>query len=157
MTVSIDVRIDAEDWGRDVASITTLCADAVEAARNASQGAPGMVDLLLTDDVEMQRLNNRWRNKDAPTDVLAFPAPEGMGDHLGDIAVGYGTSARDAAELRRPLSQHLAHLVIHGYLHLIGYDHIDDDDAAQMQAFEDLAMTRLGFEPPNGTGRELVK
>jgi len=148
--LTIDLGIDCPDWTRDVANLTPLCEGALRAAREAAGGPGGEVSVLLTDDAAMARLNGQWRRKDAPTDVLSFPAGPNAAGFLGDIAVGHGVCVRDAADLGRPLSEHLAHMLVHAYLHLIGHDHEDDEDALAMQALEDGAMERLGYAMPYG-------
>ncbi|MEO1568278.1 MAG: rRNA maturation RNase YbeY [Pseudomonadota bacterium] len=150
MSVTVDLIVACEDWSRDVANITPLCEGALAAAVIESQGASGELALLLTDDMQMHTLNKLWRQIDKPTDVLAFEAGENPAGLLGDIAIGHGVCTRDAADMGRPLSEHLVHMVIHGYLHLIGYDHIADHEAHQMQSLEDAAMRRLGFREPYG-------
>jgi len=150
MTLHVDLTVDASDWARDVANITPLCEGALSAAQAIAGGPGGEVSLLLTDDETMHRLNHQWRQKDKPTDVLSFPAGPNPANFLGDIAIGHGICVQDAADMGRSLSAHLVHLVIHGYLHLIGHDHESDDEAAAMQALEDAAMVKLGYRPPNG-------
>ncbi len=146
--VSLDLAVDCEDWARDVANPTPMALAALKAARDASDGPGGEVCVRLTDDRGMQALNRQWRSRDAPTDVLAFPAGVNAAAFLGDIAVGHGVCAKDAADLGRPLGEHLAHMLIHAYLHLIGYDHQDDEDARTMQALEIAAMDSLGYRTP---------
>jgi len=104
--------------------------------------------LLLCDDAMMAELNQTWRSKTGPTDVLSFPSgpvPKGL---LGDISIGYGVAARDAQTGQKTLDQHLSHLLIHGLLHLVGYDHIDDTMAAEMEALEVSALASLGWPDP---------
>lgn len=148
--LALELVVDCDDWARDVANLTPRAAAALEAARAVSDGPGGEVSVLLTSDGNMQQLNAQWRGKDNPTDVLAFPAGENAAGFLGDIAVGHGLCAQDSADLGRSLGEHLAHMLIHAYLHLIGHDHDDDDDARAMQALEDAAMDRLGHAAPYG-------
>ncbi|MEM7768170.1 MAG: rRNA maturation RNase YbeY [Pseudomonadota bacterium] len=150
LDVTVDVAVATEDWARDVANITPLVESAVAAGQAESGGAGGDISLLLTDDTAMQALNLQWRQKDKPTDVLAFPAGANAAGFLGDIAVGHGICSTDAGDMGRPLAEHLAHMVIHAYLHLVGYDHETDQEAAAMQALEDRAMVRLGYRAPYG-------
>ncbi len=99
---------------------------------------------MLTDDAGIRTLNSNWRGIDKPTNVLSFPAlqPEGEwkeGDAprmLGDIAIAYETMRREADEEQKPFDHHLSHLAVHGFLHLIGYDHENDGDAEEMEALE---------------------
>jgi probable rRNA maturation factor len=110
------------------------------------------VSLCLADDAQLQALNLRWRGLDKPTNVLSFPAaPPGRGAEsitLGDIALAYETLAREASELGVPLADHYRHLVAHGFLHLIGYDHETAEEAERMEALETRIMARLGAADP---------
>jgi len=92
--------------------------------------------VLLTDDETMADLNQRFRGKAGPTNVLSFPAPANPQGHLGDIALAYGVCAREAAEQGKTLEDHLTHLCVHGVLHLLGYDHETDGEAEAMEALE---------------------
>ncbi len=112
-----------------------------EAVAAASKRVPGdgEVSLLLADDAAIGSLNREWRGIDRPTNVLSFPAakqPSGSAPLLGDIAIAYETLAREADEEGKPILHHLAHLVVHGYLHLMGYDHQTDSEAEEMEALE---------------------
>lgn len=118
------------------------------AAAAAEERAEGLVSLLLTDDTELQQLNRDFRGKDKPTDVLSFPALPMDRPLLGDIAVAHGVAARDAALQGKKLEDHLAHLLIHGYLHLLGHDHETPDEAAVMEAKEIRALASLGIANP---------
>jgi len=104
--------------------------------------------VLLTDDVTVRGLNHRFRGKDAATNVLAFPAPEVPAGQLGDIALAFGVCADEAAEQGKPLAHHLQHLVIHGVLHLLGYDHETDPDAERMESRERALLAGLGVPDP---------
>lgn len=118
------------------------------AAAATEEPAEGLVSLLLTDDTELQQLNRDFRGKDKPTDVLSFPALPMDRPLLGDIAVAHGVAARDAALQGKKLEDHLAHLLIHGYLHLLGHDHETPDEAAVMEAKEIRALASLGIANP---------
>ena len=113
------------------------------------------LSLLLTDDAEMARLNTDWRGKPKPTNVLSFPAeaavdPRQPPAYLGDIALGYGICAREAAKARKPLADHLGHLLVHGALHLLGYDHESDEQAAAMEPREVAILAGFGIADPYG-------
>lgn len=115
---------------------------------------PGLV-ILLTDDAAVRELNARFRGKDAPTNVLSFSAPPNPERHLGDVALAYGVCAREAAEQGKPLERHLQHLVVHGVLHLLGYDHMSDDEAEAMEGLERIVLAGLGTPDPYRTdGRD---
>ena len=125
------------------------------AAAQATGGALGEMTLRLIDAEESQALNRDYRGKDAPTNVLSFPfeMPEGLelpGDELilGDIALCADVIAREAIEQGKPAAHHWAHMVVHGMLHLLGYDHVADDDAADMEALEVTILAGLGIPDP---------
>ncbi len=146
--VDLNLRIDGPDWAA-LAGADRLCqqaADAALAAAGVRNG--GALDLLLTDDAEIRALNGRWRGKDAPTDVLAFAADPLDRPFLGDIVIAHGRAAADAAQMARPLTDHLAHLVVHGVLHLLGHDHMEDEEAEKMEALERKALASLGIADP---------
>jgi probable rRNA maturation factor len=112
--------------------------------------------VMLTDDDGIRTLNRNWRGLDKPTNVLSFPAlqPEGArkpGDAprmLGDIAIAYETTRREADDEQKPFDHHLSHLAVHGFLHLIGYDHEKDDDAEAMESLESEILAELGIPDP---------
>jgi probable rRNA maturation factor len=110
------------------------------------------IGLRLTSDEEVRGLNARWRGRDEPTNVLSFPtAPAGIAGGppmLGDIALAYETLAREAGEAGVPLADHYRHLVAHGFLHLIGYDHQTGEQAERMEQLERRILARLGAADP---------
>jgi len=147
----IDILIEAEGW-ESLADCETLVEKAAIAALQAA--APekaetaGLV-VLLADDAAVQRLNSAFRGQDKPTNVLSFPAGTGaMPGMLGDIALAYETTAREAMEEGKPFAAHLMHLVVHGVLHLLGYDHEEDDAAEAMEAREIAVLAGLGIANP---------
>ncbi len=118
-------------------------------------GDPPELSLVFTDDQSIREINAEWRNQDKPTNVLSFPAfpvtPGKMpGPMLGDIIVAYETLKREADELQKPFEEHLTHLLVHGFLHLFGYDHIEDDEAERMEGLETRILARLGLSDPYG-------
>lgn len=116
-----------------------------------AQQASGSLTIRLVDEAESQCLNRDYRGKDYPTNVLSFPfaAPPGMPQlHLGDLVICVPVMVREAAEQGKTLEAHWAHLVIHGCLHLLGFDHIDDADAEEMEALERDLLAQLGFADP---------
>ena len=106
------------------------------------------VTILLTDDDSVRDLNARFRGKDYATNVLSFPAPQNPEGHLGDIALAVGVCAREAAEQGKPHVHHLQHLVAHGVLHLLGYDHETDAEAEHMEGLERVILAGLGVPDP---------
>lgn len=152
-----EVTVEAEGWYAAVTDPETICRRAVAAALDAAgpPGSPAEVAVLLTDDAAIRALNRAFRGKDAPTDVLSFPAgprapgvPADQPWPLGDIAIALETSARDAAAAGKPLADHLAHLVVHGTLHLLGHDHEQRAAAEVMEALERRILAGLGIADP---------
>jgi probable rRNA maturation factor len=152
--VALEVVRDADCW--DVLpQAETIVAAAVDAAfaEGALACLPGAeLAVALADDARVRALNAEWRGKDAPTNVLTFPAVEpdeiASAPMLGDVILAFETVAREAREQAKPLAHHLSHLVIHGVLHVFGYDHLDDDEAEAMEALETRALARLGVPDP---------
>jgi probable rRNA maturation factor len=139
----IDISVQHPGW-RGCQAVARRALSAAAAA----EGKSGAVCLLLADDATLRALNKSWRGKDKPTNVLSFPAPEGHGDHLGDIALAAETVAAEAAEQGKAFHAHTAHLLVHGFLHLLGYDHEADDEAERMEARERAILSGLGFADP---------
>ena len=141
----IDIEIEDAAWA-SLTGVEDLARTAAEAA--LAGRAEGGITLLLTDDDAQRDLNARFRDKDATTNVLSFPAAANPEGHLGDISLAYGVCAREAAEQGKSLSNHLQHLVAHGVLHLLGYDHIEDGEAETMEALERQILVGLGVPDP---------
>ena len=114
----------------------------------ADRSAAGGVVILLADDAALQRLNRDFRGKDKPTNVLSFPAPANPEGHLGDIAIAYGVTAREAEPAGKSLADHAAHLAVHGVLHLLGYDHQTTAEAEVMESLERATLAALGIADP---------
>jgi probable rRNA maturation factor len=115
------------------------------------------VSLVFTSDDEIRGINAEWRSQDKPTNVLSFPAfpltPGKMpGPMLGDIIFAEETLTREAGELAKPFDDHLTHLLVHGFLHLFGYDHMDDEEAEKMEGLETRILAELGLSDPYGDG-----
>ncbi|MHA6287827.1 rRNA maturation RNase YbeY [Maricaulis sp. CAU 1757] len=145
---AIDLIVEDEAW-RVLDNKTRLAEEAVGAAcREVGETRPGVVAILLTGDEAIAELNGRFRDKPKPTNVLAFPADESADNHLGDLALASGVVMREAEARGISPADHLRHLVIHGFLHLQGYDHQDDDDAEIMETIERRALARLGVGDP---------
>ncbi|HVF38035.1 MAG TPA: rRNA maturation RNase YbeY [Sphingomicrobium sp.] len=168
MTLDIAIDADAEwDSSTDWAVIARSAAAAAIAESAFPQLARGErsveLSLKLTSDDQVHALNSEWRGKDSATNVLSFPlagpkeletvteaGPELM---LGDIIIARGVCTEEAEEKGVPLESHAAHLMVHGTLHLLGYDHMDDDSAADMEAREVRALARMGIADPYLEGR----
>lgn len=137
-----DIQVASDQWRQMPEFDACIRRVLSEAARHlSSRLAPGAeVSIVLTDDATIQALNRDWRGHDKPTNVLSFPsaAPrvEGSPVLLGDIVIAYETVVAEARADGKPFVDHLAHLVVHGFLHLLGFDHEDDRAAAEMEALE---------------------
>lgn len=159
MTYQIDLQIDpavssdlpselSPEWFRDAVARVLVRLGEPEGTE---------VSLLVTTDVQIRELNRGFRNTDAPTDVLAFSAREGEGfitppdlpPYLGDVAISLNAAARQAAERGHPLRSEMALLVVHGCLHLLGYDHATPEQRRAMWALQAQLLQELGIEPPD--------
>ena len=145
MSIDVEVDVEVDDWLTvpQVADCARKAACAALAPREE-----GSVTVLLADDEAIRELNRAWRGQDKPTNVLSFPAVASAAPHLGDVALAYETCAREAAEQGKPLKHHLAHLVAHGVLHLLGWDHQTDAEADRMEAIERDILARIGVPDP---------
>jgi probable rRNA maturation factor len=152
-----EVIVVADGWHSEPdaeAIIQRAVATAAETV-NAGLGEAELA-VMLTDDSGIRTLNLNWRGIDKPTNVLSFPAlpPTGAGGSddaprmLGDIAIAYETTRREADDEQKPFDHHLSHLAVHGFLHLIGYDHEKDDDAEAMETLERGILAQLGIPDP---------
>jgi probable rRNA maturation factor len=158
MTAGAEIAVDrrAPAWAAALPDAEVVCRRAAEVAVAAAPLPSGEVSIVLADDAFIRTLNRDHRGKDTATDVLAFPqlvgiksAPSGAGPVLlGDVVLAYETAARDAEAAGIALADHLAHLVIHGVLHLAGHDHQGARDAEAMEALEAAALARLGIADP---------
>lgn len=151
--VEIDLVVEAGDWPGEAA--LTLLVDRAVSAAFAETAAAGHSELsiVFSDDAHIRTLNAGWRGKDKATNVLSFPAfpfPKGgkLPPMLGDIVLASETVAREAALEEKPFENHITHLVIHGLLHLLGYDHETDAEAEEMEAIERAALARLAIPDP---------
>jgi probable rRNA maturation factor len=148
------ISIDVEDvrW-RGLSNVEELIDRAISAVLPDDKRS---VDVLLTSDSEIQILNAEWRNNDKATNVLSFPSPkmpvpEGEVAHLGDIVLAWETVAQEADLAAKTLADHVTHLVVHGTLHLLGLDHVDDAEADEMEAKEKRILAGLGLADPYTT------
>ena len=145
----IDIRVADPAWRNAGAAFASELRKAVRLACNAADGAPAGgagLTILLANDAALHALNARFRRKDKPTNVLSFPSPET--DYLGDIAIAYEVTAREAAEAGLALRDHALHLAIHGVLHLLGYDHETARAARTMEPMETAILAKLGIGDP---------
>ena len=144
----IDVIIEDEAWLGVVPGVEALARRCFGAAARREPKIAGTVALLLCDDDAIRDLNRRFRGKDKATNVLSFPSGDASGGVLGDLAVASGVCMREAAENGAPVEGYAAHLLVHGLLHLVGYDHEADQDAEIMEALESEILDALGVYNP---------
>ena len=164
----LDIAIEADpDWdSRDWDALARSAAEAAIAESAFPQLGLGVrnveLGVRLTNDAEVRALNAEWRGKDKATNVLSFPmaeaddlddASDGPELMLGDIVLARGVCVAEAADKAISIEAHASHLLVHGTLHLLGYDHHDDDAASDMEAREVRALARLGIADPYGDSR----
>lgn len=141
----IEVEVEDEAW-------TDALPDAVAVVERAAAAALGVVEgdvvVLLTDDAAVHDLNARFRDRNQPTNVLSFPAAESAAPHLGDLVLAFGVCAAEAGAQGKTLADHLTHLTVHGVLHLLGRDHVDEAEAESMEAEERTLLASLGVADP---------
>ncbi len=141
----IEVEVEDPAW-------TDALPDAVARVERAAATALGTVAgdvvVLLTDDAAVREINARFRDRDQPTNVLSFPAAESAAPHLGDLMLAHGVCAAEAVAQGKTLADHLTHLTIHGVLHLLGRDHVDEAEAEAMEAEERTLLASLGVADP---------
>jgi probable rRNA maturation factor len=158
--VQIEIIIRSARW-RKHSTAKTLVRKAVLAAANAVSTSPIELAIVLGNDSAIRTLNRDWRGKDAPTNVLSFPVPrtpagqrraggktQNPSPYIGDIVIAYETVAREAKAQDKPFAHHLAHLAVHGFLHLHGHDHENDREAQKMERLERRILARLAIPDP---------
>jgi probable rRNA maturation factor len=152
-----EVLVVADCWqtAPDAEAVIQRAVAAAAETVNADIGE-AEIAVMLTDDAGIRTLNSNWRGIDKPTNVLSFPAlpqaspgsPDDAPRMLGDIAIAYETTRTEADDEQKPFDHHLSHLVVHGFLHLVGYDHETDDDAEAMETLEQDILAQLGIPDP---------
>ena len=152
-----EVLVVADCWQAEPDAETVIHRAVAAAAEFVTADVAGTeLAVMLTDDAGIRTLNSNWRGIDKPTNVLSFPAVQPSGPHgpddaprmLGDIAIAYETTRREADDEQKPFDHLLGHLAVHGFLHLIGYDHEKDHDAEIMEALEREILSQLGIPDP---------
>jgi probable rRNA maturation factor len=152
----VEIQVASHLWDAEPRAERTVC-EAVAAVAALLSTSGGEVSIVLTDDSAVQALNRQWRGIDKPTNVLSFPAAAaGDGVMLGDIVIAYETLKRECDDEDRQFLHHLAHLTVHGFLHLLGYDHQTDAQADIMEGLESKIMTRMNMPDPY-LGRDLAR
>jgi probable rRNA maturation factor len=148
-TPAIDIIVDSPQWRAQPESATIL-RRAIAAAAAVVSTPDAELAIVLSDDSAIRALNRQWRGLDKPTNVLSFPAGIAAHGTLGDIVIAFETVAREAAAEGKPFTDHLAHLAVHGFLHLLGYDHATDDEADAMERLESAILAKLAVPDPYG-------
>ena len=152
MSIALAVMVEAPAWRRRLPDATRTVRAAARAALLAADApADAELSVVLSDDARVRDLNRTYRRKDKPTNVLSFPAgavrPDGV-TLLGDVVLAFETCASEAKAQGKTLRAHLAHLVVHGVLHLLGHDHLRARQAERMEALERAVLARLGIADP---------
>jgi probable rRNA maturation factor len=149
--VKIEFLVRSRRWQNAPRARATI-KKAIAAAAKAASTRRAELAIVLSDDSAIRALNRDWRGKNAPTNVLSFPTAALGNDrgtpHIGDIVIAYETAAREARAEGKPFMHHLAHLAVHGYLHLIGYDHETDRSATKMERLERAVLARIAIPDP---------
>lgn len=158
--MQLEVTVEYSGWDDLIPAVDELAREALGAAAGEVGFADpaAEVSLLFADDASVRRLNRDWRGKDTPTNVLSFEADEEEGPAtgprlLGDIVLAFETVMREAREQHKRPEDHTRHLLAHGFLHLLGYDHQDAAEAERMEAHESAALARLGVADPYAEDR----
>jgi probable rRNA maturation factor len=150
VAVVVEIAVEAEAWRKMFGAEDTV-RQAIEAAVSDAGPANAEVGVVLTDDARVRDLNRSWLGNDKATNVLSFPAPEAPESgarFLGDVVLALETIRGEAEAEQKPFERHLAHLSVHGVLHLLGFDHVRDQDAEIMEARERQILARLGIPDP---------
>ena len=149
--LEIAVAVNDDGWPEGLDSVAETAIRTALDMSGAKMAGVAEVSVLLTDDAEQQALNRDWRGYDKSTNVLSFPQLEPftpLAGLLGDITLARETVAREAEEMDIAFEAHFTHLVVHGFLHLLGHDHIEDGEAETMEALETQILARLGIADP---------
>ncbi len=149
--LSLDIRVETGNWPDDVETIAEKAIGLALARADIRIDGPLDIAILLTGDAEQQVINRDWRGIDAPTNVLSFPqfAPDdAVFGFLGDLSLAYETVVREAADLGKSFEDHFTHLVVHGTLHLCGYDHQTEEEALVMEGLETDILAELEIADP---------
>lgn len=147
--LKIDVLVESPLWKKTTDAAATVRRAVALAAATLST-PPAELAIVLTDDSTIRELNHLWRGIDAATNVLSFPGRQtpDAPPHLGDMVLAYETIAREACAQAKPFTHHVAHLAVHGFLHLIGHDHARSKDAEKMERLERDVLRRLAIPDP---------
>jgi probable rRNA maturation factor len=154
--ITLDLTVEAGEWEKlgDLEALAQRAADAAISVAPDVDGGELAVAVLLTDDAAMREINKDWRDQDKPTNVLSFPAAPHPGmpgpRHIGDVVLAWETTQREAADEGKSIEAHASHLIVHGVLHCLGYDHETDEQAGEMEGLEVSALKGIGYDDPYG-------
>ena len=169
--LKIDVLVESDHW-QNAGATKTIIRRALKHAAATLSTKTAELAIVLTDDAAIRKLNRNWRGVDAATNVLAFPARSGaprnannsrtqlrtqLANHLGDIVLAYETIEREARRDGKSFDHHLAHLAVHGFLHLLGYDHLNDAQARRMETTEQTILRHLAMPDPYCAARPTLQ
>jgi probable rRNA maturation factor len=156
VNVAIEIAVEAPVW-MSLPGAEAAVRHAVEETIADAELKDCELSVVLTDDDRIHTLNRRWRGADGATNVLSFPAPSGASAGprlLGDVVIAFETVTREASAMGIPARHHLSHLTVHGVLHLLGYNHLRDDEADAMEARERAILARIGMSDPYPPGKQ---
>ena len=154
MNLSCDVLVEEARWLErlDPEAVALAAAEKMVELVRPILHPQAEISVMFSNDDQVEQLNAQWRGKSSPTNVLSFPGIAGKNLNasplLGDIVLAYETIDREAREEGKLFSDHTAHLVVHGLLHLVGYDHENESDAKKMETLESRIMSSLGYPDP---------
>jgi probable rRNA maturation factor len=152
MAVHVDIVVSSPPW-KSVRGLRPMLRRAVAAAAAQVRLDEAELAIVLTNDAAIRTLNRSWRKRDRPTNVLSFPAPPAPSGAagrrlIGDIVIAYETTVQEAAAQGKPLKNHVSHLAVHGFLHLLGYNHERKEQAEEMEGLERAILFALGVPDP---------
>ncbi len=152
MQLTIDLQMAVSDISPKMPPLETMKKWALQALFCGGRTKDSEITIRVVTDEEIRNLNKTYRHLDKPTNILSFPfeMPEGIDDLplLGDLVIAYNVTLKESYEQHKTFEEHLAHLIVHGCLHLLGYDHIEEQDRLEMEPLEIKTMLALGFDNP---------
>jgi probable rRNA maturation factor len=148
VSFSLDLEIADPRWRKARGLAARLKAAAELALRYGGAPRKAALTILLTGDAHLRSLNHEFRGRNTPTNVLSFPAPRNPDGYLGDIALAFGVTEKEARAANKRFADHATHLTVHGVLHLIGFDHVTPRKAREMEPLETRILARLGIADP---------
>jgi len=143
--LSADILINFSSWEKHPGLKELIKIAIKQTVSNVDTKGYNEISILLTSDTQIQQLNRQYRSINQPTNVLSFPSEK---PHLGDIILSYEYIQKELINLNKKFEEHISHLIIHGTLHLYGFDHENDKNAAAMENMERHIMSELGYNDP---------